>query len=143
MKICRYIFFITLSLLSISCGVNKQIKQLGEDANAAFQSKDYANALRTYEQIISMQSDGGKKIEGDIYQKAGLAAWELKETSKTIDYLEKAKQTPVGNDKTLYTLALSYLEVTTFPKDKTIWKNILTLPNGEDAAIKGSCFFLC
>ena len=27
-----------------------------------FQSKDYANALRTYEQIISMQSDGGKRL---------------------------------------------------------------------------------
>ena len=142
MKICRYIFFITLSLLSISCGVNKQIKQLGEDANAAFQSKDYANALRTYEQIISMQSDGGKKIEGDIYQKAGLAAWELKETSKTIDYLEKAKQTPVGNDKTLYTLALSYLEVDNLSKEiNNLEEYIKRYPNGEDAGeVKGQLF---
>ena len=142
MKICRYIFFITLSLLSISCGVNKQIKQLGEDANAAFQSKDYANALRTYEQIISMQSDGGKKIEGDIYQKAGLAAWELKETSKTIDYLEKAKQTPVGNDKTLYTLALAYLEVDNLSKEiNHLEEYVERYPNGEDAEeVKGQLF---
>ena len=86
MKICRYIF-ITLSLLSISCGVNEQIKQIMKMPMQTFQSKDYANALRTYEQIIRCRVMG-KKIEGDIYQKAGLAAWELKETSKTIDYLE-------------------------------------------------------
>lgn len=100
-------FLVFLILLS-GCAASNQNKQLSNDAKSAMASGDYQKALASYENIIALNKANNKEIEGSVYNNAGIAAWHLQQTSKSIDYLETAKKLSGSTDDTYSILAKAY-----------------------------------
>jgi hypothetical protein len=133
MKTFRFSILILFSICIFSCTVNKQLKQLNLEAQAAYQTNDFNAAIIAYDEIIRIKTESNREVEGNIYQNAGLAAWEEKQTSKTIDYLEKAKQTSSATAKTYTTLAKAYLEIDNLSREINNLEDYLEkYPDGEE-----------
>ncbi|HDP75088.1 MAG TPA: hypothetical protein ENN49_04330 [Bacteroidales bacterium] len=99
--------FVLIGTLALSCAVSKRNKQLTEDAKRSFEINDYQAALASYEKIITT----GKGVSGDVWNKAGIAAWEVGQTEKAIDYLGKAKKQNSADAQGLFTLAKAYRKI--------------------------------
>lgn len=99
--------FAVAAAMLFSCAVTNKNKQLSDDARRAFEMNDYQAALASYEQLIAT----GKGVTGDVWNKAGIAAWEVGQTEKAIDYLERAKKQNAADSKGLYTLAKAYRKI--------------------------------
>jgi hypothetical protein len=119
MKVLQFTFLALLVVFYTSCKVSKQLASLNTQAKLAYESADYQKALDSYQQIITINTNKKKTVDGEVYQNAGLAAWELKQKSISIDYLEKAKQTQAANDKTYSTLAKAYLDADNLSREIT------------------------
>jgi len=133
MRLSHVIIAITAIVLISSCTVSKQVKQLNHQGNVAFESGDYQKAFNTYEELIGIRIDKNKKVDPTIYQKDGIAAWEVKQTQKAIDYLEKSKQAGAPNEKSLFTLAKAYLEIDNLSREiNNLEEYQAKFPNGEN-----------
>lgn len=125
---------ILLVILAVSsCTVSKQVKQLNYDAQKAYETSDYGTALSSYEQIISIKTDRKQKVDGVVYRNAGLSAWKLGETGKTIEYLEVAKQKDAANAPTYSSLAKAYLEIDNLSREiNNLQEYVERYPEGEE-----------
>jgi len=110
-------FLLATAIFLFGCGASKRVEELNREGKLAFVNSDYQNALIAYEELINLQKSTGKEVDGSYYNFAGLAAWEVKDYRKTIDYLEIAKQKPAKNSKTLFTLAKTYHEIDNLSKE--------------------------
>ncbi|NVO09431.1 MAG: hypothetical protein HXX16_05665 [Bacteroidales bacterium] len=137
----RYLLAIILggTLLITSCTSTKKIVeqdssiQKYQEAKTALNSGDYQKALTSFEEIIELKKNQNKRVDSTIYQNAGVAAWELKQTDKTIQYLELAKRFSVANDKTYSILAKAFLEKDNLSKEITnLEAYIAKYPQGEE-----------
>lgn len=99
--------FVLIGTIVLSCAVSKKNKQLSDEAKRAFEMNDYQAALASYEKLIAT----GKGVTGDVWNKAGIAAWEVGQTEKAIDYLEKAKKENGADAQGLFTLAKAYRKI--------------------------------
>ncbi|MDI3525942.1 MAG: hypothetical protein PWR03_125 [Tenuifilum sp.] len=106
-KFRRFTLVFVGFIFLVSCGVTLKNKQLKTEANQAFTNNDYKAALASYEQII----ESGKGVAGDIYNKAGISAWELGYTDKAINFLENGKKLKGADALGYYTLAKAYKKV--------------------------------
>lgn len=115
----RKLFFkASIALLlttALSCSTTKKVQQLTSDANTAFSNGDYTTALAGYEQLMG----GEKNVSGEVYCNAGISAWELGQTEKAIDYLEKAKQLKGINPQGLIALAKAYRKLDNLSREIT------------------------
>lgn len=128
-----YKFFVFLAFIVTSCGTSKHIEQLNREAKLAYVNSDYKKALEKYEEIINYNVSKGKQVDGSLYNFAGIAAWELKDVNKSIEYLEKAKQTPGKTSQTYYILSLAYLEIDNLSKEINNLEEYLVLfPEGGE-----------
>lgn len=126
-------------LLITGCTSTKKITQQDssiqkyQEAKTAYSSGDYQKALISFEEIIELKKSQNKRVDSTIYQYAGVAAWELKQTDKTIQYLELAKRFSVANDKTYSILAKAFLEKDNLSKEITnLDAYIAKYPQGEE-----------
>ncbi len=127
-------------LFFVGCTATKQtqVKQDGsiqkqQEANTALSNGEFQKALASYEEIIELKKSQNKRVDSTIYQSAGVAAWALKQTDKTIDYLELAKRYSVANDKTYSVLAKAFLEKDNLSKEITNLDAYITkYPQGEE-----------
>jgi tetratricopeptide (TPR) repeat protein len=85
----KYLPVITLIILT-GCGVSPRLTELREGAESAIENEDYTTALQSYEELIELQKSRNREISGEIWHYAGIAAWELDETDKAIEYLVQA-----------------------------------------------------
>ena len=133
MKIKRLLIPVIALALATSCTVSKQMSQLKTDATLAFEKSDYSAALNAYDSLISLGTSRGKEADGAIYRNAGLAAWEVGQTQKTLDYLERAKELEAANGATYFTLAKAYLKIDNLSRE-IINLNIYldSYPNGDE-----------
>ena len=127
------------ALLITGCTSTKQITQQDnsiqkyQEARTAYNNGDYQKALITFEEIIELKKSQNTRVDSTIYQYAGVAAWELKQTDKTIQYLELAKRFSVANDKTYSILAKAFLEKDNLSKEITnLEAYIPKYPQGEE-----------
>lgn len=102
---------VALALLVVSCKVTQQVNQLKTDAQAAYEAADYKAAFTAYDSLITIQTNRGKEVDGNLYRKAGIAAWQADEVQKTIDYIEKAKEKDAANSLSYLYLAKAYLSI--------------------------------
>ncbi|HCT31087.1 MAG TPA: hypothetical protein DIW31_10235 [Bacteroidales bacterium] len=125
---CKLIILaISATIFTIGCSTTKKISssktditaQKHQEANNAFNLGEYQKALNIYEEVMEIKKTQNKKVDSTIYQNAGLAAWELKQTDKTIQYLEIAKRYPIATDKTYSILAKAFLEKDNLSKEIT------------------------
>lgn len=108
---------VMLVAIFTSCAVSTKTKQLNTQANTALQAGDYAKALDSYEEIITLAESNGKQAKPQVYQSAGVAAWNLKQPDKAISYLEKVKQNDGAVAETFSTLAKAYKEIDNLSKE--------------------------
>ncbi|RPH31950.1 MAG: hypothetical protein EHM93_11460 [Bacteroidales bacterium] len=129
------------AIIFISCTSTKQVPQAKQDnsiqkqqeANAAYSTSDFQKALSLYEDVIEIKKSQNKRVDSTIYQNAGIAAWELKLTDKTIQYLEIAKRYPIATEKTYIILAKAFLEKDNLSKEITNLDTYITkYPQGEE-----------
>lgn len=111
MQLKKYIAPIIAVIIISSCTPTKQLTQLKTDAQAAFTAADYQTAFTAFDSIITLNTSRGKAIDGQIYRSAGISAWEIGQTQKTLDYLEKAKEMNAADGKVYFTLAKAYLKI--------------------------------
>lgn len=90
-----------------------------QDANTALNNGEFQKALTSYEEIIELKKSQNKRVDSTLYQNAGIAAWELKQADKTIQYLELAKRFKVATDRTYSILAKAFLEKDNLSKEIT------------------------
>ena len=109
-------FLILLVILS-GCAASNQNKQLSNDAKSAMASGDYQKALANYENIIALNKANNKETDGSVYNNAGIAAWGLQQTEKSIDYLETAKRLSSTSEETFSTIAKAYRKIDNLSKE--------------------------
>ena len=109
--------FLILLLILSGCAASNQNKQLSNDAKSAMASGDYQKALANYENIIALNKANNKETEGSVYNNAGIAAWGLQQTEKSIDYLETAMKLSASTDETFSTIAKAYKKVDNLSKE--------------------------
>ena len=105
----------------MSCAPAKQVVVVnyGQQAEADFNAGNFDAALTGYENAMAANKSQGAPIDGVIYRNAGLAALELKQTPKAIEYLEVAKYTPAVDAETWAGLAKCYREIDNLSKEMT------------------------
>jgi hypothetical protein len=111
MRVKILFLLVALALLVSSCKVSQQVNQLKTNAQAAYDAADYKTAFHTYDSLITLQTNRGKEIDGNLYRKAGIAAWLAGEVQKTIDYTEKAKEKGAANSLSYLYIAKAYLSI--------------------------------
>lgn len=109
----RSIIFSLVVLLFIlqSCSSTKQFKSLQSQAIDHFVDEEYAEALAFFDQSIALGHRHGKKIDANIFQYAGISAWNVENSQKTIEYLERVKEGSSADASTYYYLSKAYLQV--------------------------------
>lgn len=132
---------ISIAIFTIGCSTTKKIAtpktddsiQKHQEANNAFSTGDFQKAITIYEEIIASKTSQNKKADSTIYQNAGIAAWELKQTDKAIQYLEIAKRYPIATDRTYTILAKAFLEKDNLSKEITnLDAYIVKYPQGTE-----------
>lgn len=132
---------LSIAIFTIGCSTTKKVAtpktdnsiQKQQEANSAFSAGDYQKAFTIYEEIIASKTSQNKRVDSTIYQNAGISAWELKQTDKTIQYLEIAKRYPIATDKTYSILAKAFLEKDNLSKEITNLDTYITkYPQGAE-----------
>jgi hypothetical protein len=129
----KFHFYFFALLFSISCSSSKQFTKLSKNAHKEYSNGNFEQSLSQYESIIALYTSKNKKVDGLAYLYAGLSAWELKQQQKTIDYLEKAKQSSGINSLGYLTLAKSYLAIDNLSKEiSNLEEYTEKYPNGAE-----------
>lgn len=109
------------------------MQQVLREAKLSFVNGEYQRALNAYNQIIDYNHSKGKQVEAEIYHNAGVSAWEVKDVSKAIEYLEKAKLGLPLNPLTLFTLAKCYRHIDNLSREiNNLEEYISDFPSGDN-----------
>ena len=106
-----WIVHILIVTLFFGCSSGKQLTQIQNEAQADFSSGDFAKALSGFEGIISNYEEQGKSKECPVYSQAGIAAYNLGDLTKALDYLQKAVNTSFADEQTYITMAHAYRNI--------------------------------
>jgi hypothetical protein len=98
-------------VLLFSCSSGKQLSQLQESAQTSYDSGNYADALPQFENIIANYKSEGKTAECPVYTQAGIAALNLDQTNKALEYLKQATYTTFADENTYSALAGIYRNI--------------------------------
>ncbi|MBN1988879.1 MAG: hypothetical protein JW783_05775 [Bacteroidales bacterium] len=127
------IALVLLVAVFTGCAVSTKTKQLNTEGSMALQAGDYSKALAAYEEIITLAESNSKQAKPEVYQSAGVAAWNLKQTDKAIGYLEKVKQADGAVPATFSTLAMAYNDIDNLSKEiNHLESYVERYPTGEE-----------
>lgn len=129
MRVYKLLAGVLLLILMQSCTT----MQLTNQGEKAFQSGDYTAALEAWEQVINGYESQAQSAEGEIYFKAGMAAYELDQTDKAQKYLEVARFQKYPSPKVYTTLATIYRDIDNLSKEITALQEYReNFPQGEE-----------
>lgn len=111
MRQVTFIFILSILLLYAGCSTFRQLEQLSEKADTAYQEDRKKEALELYEQLIELHEEREEKVDGELFYRTGMLAYELGDTSKVIEYLELAKLKSEVDSASIVALAKSYREI--------------------------------
>lgn len=115
MKISRLITGFLVVLLLQSCASMK----LTSEGNTAFEQGDYEKVLINLDQVIEAKETGGKKAKGEVYEKAGIAAYKLNDIEKAQKYLESAKGIAYSSEPMYSAITKVYKQIDNLSKEIT------------------------
>ena len=128
----RVLFFVIIIALVYSCSTGTKVSSVQQNADQAWEAKDYTNALAGYEQIIANYKLEQKTEECPVYGRAGLAALNTGDLSKAIDYLQMDTYTPFASEETYIGLAECFRKKDNLSKEiLTLQKYLELFPEGE------------
>lgn len=110
---------IAWSVMFWACAGTQKTTQLKTDIEAASQQGDHQKALQASEDLIALQKKKNQEVDPKVYSMAGIAAWELNQHPKALDYLENAKRGGILEQKVYYILAQGYKEINNLSKEIT------------------------
>jgi len=113
MRISNTIKLIILVIIIQSCASSKFI----EEGNTAYNSKNYEEALKSYDQIIESLESSGKRAKALVYFNAGVSALELEQYDKAQKYLESAKELQYSSPEMYESLAKVYRVIDNLSKE--------------------------
>lgn len=99
-----------LLLLFWSCSTSQPTSSLRHEARQTYQQNQYELALEKLERIIQQDREARLEPDGEIYNMAGIAAFQLGEKAKALQYLDQARHTSHTTEQTFYILARLYRE---------------------------------
>ncbi len=115
----RPLIIIVSILFVVACSGSRHLVELTEDANQAYKNQEYAQALALYEEYIYHFGNDAMSIPDSIYLGAGLAAFELGQTDKAIDYLHPVRSSESAGAQAQYALAVSNREIDNLSREIT------------------------
>ncbi len=112
------LFTIIVSIYFITaCSGGKQLTQNKAQAEKAFQSGNYQEALALYESVIASFESSDDAINCPVYARASEAASQVGQTEKAIRFLEADRYTRFANADTWFDLSLLYREIDNISKE--------------------------
>jgi hypothetical protein len=129
MRVFNAIKFIILVIIIQSCASSKFI----EEGNTAFNSQNYEEALKSYDQIIESKENAGSKAKAIVYVNAGISALELDQTEKAQKYLETARELQYSSPEMYESLIKVYKIIDNLSKEITALETYREkYPQGEN-----------
>lgn len=129
MKISTILKLFILAIIIQSCASSKFI----EEGNTAFNSQNYEEALKSYDQLIESLESNGKKAKAPVYVNAGISALQLEQIEKAQKYLESAKELQYSSPEMYESLAKVYRVIDNLSKEITVLENYREkYPQGEN-----------
>ncbi len=116
-----------------ACALLRPYDDLASDAEAALEAGDKVQALTYYDALIAAYHEDDEQAPGEVYQQAGILAYELDDTSKSIDYLEQVRHTNAANAGTYETLAKAYRNIDNLSREMTMLERYVDNYPGADA----------
>lgn len=136
-QIKRPIFFIISIILFssiIACSPLRQVSELSQRADQAYAAGDFTEAYELYVKVIETTSSRDQLSDGHVYNRAGVLAYKLGDTGKSLEYLELARHTPAADAGTYITLAKAYREIDNLSREITNLERYMEhYPGGDDA----------
>jgi tetratricopeptide (TPR) repeat protein len=133
----KFLFISLLFLGFISCNVLRPVVvevDPEQAASEAYMAGDFETALAEYEALIAAQRERQEEVNGHYFKCAGLAAFELDETTRALDHLERAQHTDAVDDLTYAALAKAYRRIDNLSREITHLENYLNnYPDGTEA----------
>jgi len=124
------------------CAALHQLDEKAEAADEIYETGDPAEALAAYEEVIAAYEEQEESVPPRIYRRAGLLAYELGDTGKTLDYLGEIRRTPHADAATHAALARSYREIDNLSLEITSLENYVdNYPDGEEIDEMRAMFF--
>ena len=121
-----------LIIFAASCSAPRQFTDISKDASEAYLAEDYQSALQLYEEFIAQHSDDVLSIPDSIYRGAGLSAYHLGQSEKSLNYLNLIRYTDAADEKVHYALALLNREIDNLSREITALEMYLeTQPEGD------------
>ena len=131
MKTHLYVILI-LIIFAVSCSAPRQFTDISKDASEAYLAEDYETALQLFEEFIVQHSDDVLSIPDSIYRRAGLSAYHLGKSEKSLNYLNLIRHTDAADAKVHYALALLNREIDNLSREITALEMYLELqPEGD------------
>jgi len=115
MKLSNILRLLLIAIILQSCAASK----LTQEGNTAFNDDNFEDALDKYDQIIESAENSGKKAKAPVYEKAGIAALELKQNDKARKYLESARGLQYSTPELYSSLAKVYKIIDNLSKEIT------------------------
>lgn len=129
----RFSLLVLIAILATGCGISRQVAEINENAETAFDMENYREALSYYEEIIELKKRRNREISGKTYYMAGVSAWELQQTNKAIEYLVQAEREDFTSETSFHILALAYREIDNLSLEITYLENYVdSYPEGEN-----------
>ncbi len=129
----RILLIVMIAFMANSCSPMRQVSELSQQAEKAYESGDYKEASSLYEQLIDAHRAQNLDIDAHLYQRAGVAAYESGNMQKAIEFLEFARHTPAADEQTFFILAQAYREIDNLSREiSNLERYAQQFPDGEE-----------
>lgn len=139
------IIFVVIGVSMIMACTGGRYLEMTNSGAESYKNGNFREALETSEQIITELEAKGKPATGDVYALAGMAAYELQEYDKSLNYLEKVNQVEYSDANLYLYLSKNYQRIDNLSKEITALENyLLKYPNGSKAGeVRARLFQTC
>jgi hypothetical protein len=132
-SVIRFFPIIILAIFA-ACTPGQHIAQLNDQALEAYEAGNYQEALSLYESLIHSRRAEGEFVGGANFNRAGLSAWAVGDTTRALEYLDAARHTEAANEQTLAALAKAYRGIDNLSREITNLETYLErYPEGDEA----------
>jgi hypothetical protein len=107
----RALYILQLAVFFSSCTLLKPIVYTPDDADAAFEAGRYEEALQAYQLYVAAQQERAANIEEQVFYRAGISAFFLKDADQSITYLEKVRHADIADEALYRALAWAYQSI--------------------------------
>jgi tetratricopeptide (TPR) repeat protein len=134
---------IVLLVFFAACSTTKQFTGLDPDAPRALRDGEYQLSLELYEDFIERHQHDVLSIPDSIYRGAGLSAYHLGQSEKSLNYLNLIRHTETADSEVHYVLALLNREIDNLSREITALEMYLEArPEGDQVKLMKERLFV-